>query len=165
VTDTENGGPVRASTSVQPWTRSSSGLGPAASETAFPGSSPTIPPCIALSSDGLRVGFWISSGLPSWTSARSLRELIGNGRRPVGLRAMRVLRGPRRPQPYRSSQNRREALRAGRGRRRSARGGGDGSEDLPCGDSLPDFDRMPNLFIIGAAKAGTTLARGTRFGV
>jgi succinoglycan biosynthesis protein ExoA len=25
-----------------------------------------------------------------------------------------------------------------------------------CGGSLPNFDRMPNLFIIGAAKAGTT---------
>jgi hypothetical protein len=28
--------------------------------------------------------------------------------------------------------------------------------ELLCGGSLPNFDRMPNLFIIGAAKAGTT---------
>jgi hypothetical protein len=35
-------------------------------------SSPTIPPCIALSSGGLSLGFWISSGLPSSRSARSL---------------------------------------------------------------------------------------------
>jgi hypothetical protein len=30
---------------------------------------------------------------------------------------------------------------------------------------LPEFDEMPNLFVIGAAKAQTSLARGTKVGV
>jgi hypothetical protein len=32
------------------------------------------------------------------------------------------------------------------------------------GSCLPDLGRTPNLFMVGAAKAGTRLARGTRFG-
>ena len=29
---------------------------------------------------------------------------------------------------------------------------------------MPDLGRTPSLFVVGAAKAGTRLARGTRFG-
>jgi hypothetical protein len=73
-----------ASTSVLPWRRTSSGLRPAARRTAFPRCFPGDSSVRRTFQRGLSLGFWISSGLPSSRSARSLRALFGNSRRPMG---------------------------------------------------------------------------------